>query len=53
VGGERTDRTIVTRDSMLMMMECNSQDKEKERDEQEIGKFSVHQDRNLPICKEK
>ena len=30
-------------DSIRMMVECNSKDGEKKANEQEIGKFSVHQ----------
>ncbi len=30
-------------DSILMMVECNSKDGDKEANEQEMGKFSVHQ----------
>ncbi|MGD0919029.1 MAG: hypothetical protein ABSB22_21500 [Thermodesulfobacteriota bacterium] len=47
------DRTIVMGDSILMMMECKSQDGERETNEQEINKFSIHQANNLPICKKK
>jgi hypothetical protein len=53
VGDKRADRAIGMRDSILMMMECKSQDGERETNEQEINKFSIHQPNNLPICKKK
>jgi hypothetical protein len=37
------DRTIVMGDSILVMMECKSQYRERKANEQETNKFSVHQ----------
>jgi hypothetical protein len=43
VGDIRTDRAIGMGNSIHMMMKCKSQWGKKEANEQEIGKFFVHQ----------
>ena len=35
--------------SILMMMECKSQDGKRKANKQKIGKFFIHQPINLPI----
>jgi hypothetical protein len=43
VGDMKTDGTIGMGSSILMMMECKSQDRKKETNKQKIGKFVNHQ----------
>ncbi len=43
VGDIRADGTIVMGDSILMMVECKSQNREKKANDQQIDKFSIHQ----------
>ncbi len=42
----RADRAIVMSNSILMMMKCKSQNRERKANEQEIDKFSIHQANN-------
>jgi hypothetical protein len=49
----RADRAVVMRNSIRMVMKCKSQDGEGKANEQEVGKFSIHQPGNLSISGEK
>ena len=42
VGDTKTDRTVVMRDPIRMVMKCKSQDGEREADKQGYDKFSIH-----------
>jgi hypothetical protein len=52
-GGKRADGTIVMRNSIRIVMQRESQDGERKTNEQEVGKFSIHQPGNLSISGEK
>jgi hypothetical protein len=43
-----TERAGVMRNSILVVVKCKSQKSERKANEQEIEKFSIHWDTNLP-----
>jgi len=49
VGYIRADRTIVMGDSILMIMECKSQDRERKAYEEEIDEFFIHQPNKIKL----
>jgi hypothetical protein len=53
VGDKRANRAIVVGDSILMVMKCKSQNRDRKTNKQEADEFSVHQPNNLPVRREK
>jgi hypothetical protein len=48
-----TEKAVITGNSIRMIMERKSQDRERKAYEQEINKLFIHQLNKLPICKKK
>jgi hypothetical protein len=48
-----TERAPIMASSILMIMKCRSQERERKANEEEIDKSSVHQANNLPTMQRK